>query len=202
MATPDPIDRADSCSSVARAHPDTASIPQQATTVGLQRSGIGDTQQRGILHGARPAQALQESHSYPRAQQKPQPRPEKYLQGCSHSGRRCRRTFPGVLRGFASQSNETTDGASDPGTQDRGDHFARLEERSAFRRRTSETTSSLSVWSRTLYPWDASLAVVRRSLRRSGSRVSIHKRGRRSVCSEHRESLDKPYAPSDNQKKL
>src|SRR6266436_5729948 len=101
IATSDSIDRSHSGGSLARAHPDTASIPQQATTVGLQRSGVGNTQQRGILHGAWPSQA-----------------------------------------------------------------------------------------------------VVRRSLRRSGSRVSIHKRVRRSVCSEHRESLDKPYAPSDNQKKL
>jgi hypothetical protein len=31
-------------------------------------------------------------------------------------------------------------------TQDRSHHFAGLEERRTFRRRTSETTSSLSVW--------------------------------------------------------
>jgi hypothetical protein len=95
---------------------------------------------------------------------KPQPRSEKYLQGCSHSGRRCRRTFPGVLRGFACQRNATTDGASHLGAQNRRHHFDRLEERSALRHRTSETTSSLSVWLRTLHPWDASLTVVRRFL--------------------------------------
>ncbi len=57
------------CEPLARAHPDTTPVPQQATTMELQRSGIGDTQQRGILHGAWPAQALRESHSHPRAQQ-------------------------------------------------------------------------------------------------------------------------------------
>ena len=40
-----PIDRADSCSSVARAHPDATAVPHQATTVELQRLGLGDPQQ-------------------------------------------------------------------------------------------------------------------------------------------------------------
>ena len=41
-----------------------------------------------------------------------------------------------------------------------------------------------------IHLWISPLAVVRRFLRRSGSRVSIHKRVRRSVCFGHRESLD------------
>ena len=43
-------------------------------------------------------------------------------------------------------SYRTAFGASQLGAQDCGRYFARLEERSEFRRRTSETTSSLSVW--------------------------------------------------------
>jgi hypothetical protein len=43
-------------------------------------------------------------------------------------------TFSGILRGPHCQRYEASDGAADPGAQDRGHHFARLEERSLFRR--------------------------------------------------------------------
>src|SRR5258708_34495230 len=71
VVAPDPIDRADSGSSVARAHTDATPVPHQATTVELQRSGLRDPQQWGIPHSPWPAQTLHESPSYPRAQQKP-----------------------------------------------------------------------------------------------------------------------------------
>ena len=54
--------------------------------------------------------------------------------------------FQEVPRGSRRQRDEANDGAPHPGAQDRGHHFDRLEERSSFRRRTSKTTSSLSVW--------------------------------------------------------
>ncbi len=75
----------------------------------------------------------------------PQPRSEKYLQGGCDPGRCRTGTVPAVLRRFSSHRNEADDGAPHPGAQDRGHHFDRLEERSRFRRPTSETTSSLSV---------------------------------------------------------
>jgi transposase IS116/IS110/IS902 family protein len=52
---------------------------------------------------------------------------------------------PGVSRRSSVQRDETNDGASHLGAQDRGHHFVGLEERSPFRRRISETASSLSV---------------------------------------------------------
>ena len=58
--------------------------------------------------------------------------------------------------------------------QDRGHHFDRLEERSLLRRRTSETTNSLSGSGIRSIPWNLPRAVVRRFWRRSGSRVSLH----------------------------
>jgi hypothetical protein len=73
------------------------------------------------------------------------PRSEKYLQGCGPSGRHCHRAFPGVLHRFACQRHKTADGASNSGPQDRSHYVDYLEERSPFRRQTSETTSSLSV---------------------------------------------------------
>src|SRR6266851_2716249 len=68
VVAPDSIDRSDSGGALARAHPDTTPVPHQATTVGLQRSGIGDAQQRGILHCAWPTQTFQEGRSHPRTQ--------------------------------------------------------------------------------------------------------------------------------------
>jgi transposase len=49
------------------------------------------------------------------------------------------------LRGFAGQGDGARDGTFDPGTQNRGHYFDTLEERSTFRRRTTENASSLSV---------------------------------------------------------
>ena len=89
----------------------------------------------------------------PRAQRQPQSRSEKYLQGCGHPSRWRSGTVPGVLRRSSCPRDETVHGTPHPGAQDCGDHFAGLEERSAFRRRTSETTSSLSVCREPIHPW-------------------------------------------------
>jgi len=68
VVAPHPIDRADSGSSIACAHPDATPLPHQATTAELQRLGPRDPQQWGIPHGAWPAQTLQENRSHPRTQ--------------------------------------------------------------------------------------------------------------------------------------
>ena len=94
--------------------------------------------------------------------------------------------------------DEAADGAPHPGAQDRGHHFARLEERSPFRRRTSETTSSLSVCGESIPGFISGDG--RWFSRRSGSRVSIQNPVRPRASGT--ESFEKPYAPSDNQKKL
>ncbi len=129
-----------------------------------------------------PTETLQEIPGHSRAQRQPQSRSEKYLQGCSDPGR-CRTadrfrssTPPGRPR------DEADDGAPHPGAQDRGHHFDRLEERSAFRRRTSETTSSLSVCE-DRPSLDSFRVMAGRFFRRSGSRVSIHKPVRRRCAS-------------------
>ena len=83
--------------------------------------------------------------------------------------------FPGFLRCARCQRAEASHGASDSGAEDCSDHSARLEERSAFRRPTSETTSSLSVCGEPYPSLDyISSGGPSGSSGRSGSRVSIH----------------------------
>ena len=55
MATPDSLHRSDSGCSVDRLDPDALSIPHEAATVGLQRSGVGDALQCGISLPGGPA---------------------------------------------------------------------------------------------------------------------------------------------------
>ena len=108
--------------------------------------------QRRISIRRRPTETFQEVPGHPRTERQPQSRSEKYLQGCRDPGR-CRPwTVPRVPCLFSSQRDEANDGASHSGAQDRGHHFDRLEERSPFRRRISETTSSLRVCGE-LRPW-------------------------------------------------
>src|SRR5882762_214463 len=103
-------------------------------------------------------------------------RSKKYLQGRGYLGQRHRRTLSGFLHRVAGQRDEGVDGSSHSGAQDRGHYFDRLEERSWFRRRTFETTSSLSASHRAVSISDSSRVMARRFLRRSGSRVSINLR--------------------------
>src|ERR1035437_7664720 len=145
LAAPDSFDWTHSGGSVDCSDADAASFSHQAATVGLLWFGIENLHERGIPNRGGPAEALQEIPGHSRAQRQPQSRSEKYLQGCRDPGR-CRPwTVPRVPRHFSGQRDEATDGAPNLGAQDRGHRFDRLEERSRFRRRTFETTSSLSV---------------------------------------------------------
>ena len=56
VTSPDSFDRPHSVGSVDCNSADTASFPHQAATMGLQRAGVGDTQQRGISLRGRPTQ--------------------------------------------------------------------------------------------------------------------------------------------------
>src|SRR5208282_178604 len=79
------------------------------------------------------------------AQSKSQSCYEGYLQKCGVDGEQPGGSLPRFLPGLTHQRHEAGDGSPHLGTKDCGDHFNRLEERSAFRRETTETTSSLSV---------------------------------------------------------
>jgi hypothetical protein len=68
--------------------------------------------------------------------------------------------------------DEANGGASHPGAQDRRHHSDRLEERSRFRRGTSETAGSLSVWEESIPRFVSAMASW--FSRRSGSTLSIH----------------------------
>src|ERR1700676_1630083 len=145
IAAADSFDWTDSGRSVDCSDADAASFSHQAATVGLLWFGIENFHERGIPNRGGPAETLQEIPGHSRAQRQPQSRSEKYLQGCRDPGR-CRPwTVPRVPRWFSSPRDEAKDGTPHPGAQDRGHHVDRLEERSSFRRRTFETTSSLSV---------------------------------------------------------
>src|SRR5256885_6715358 len=145
MAASDSIDWADSCGFADRSDSNAPSLSHQAATLGIRRFSFEDLQQRGVAFCGGTTQTLQDAAGDPWAQLQPQPRSEKCLQGCGDPSC-CRSwTVSGVLRRFSRQRNETVHGTPHPGTQDCGDYFTRLEERSPFRRRTSEATSSLSV---------------------------------------------------------
>jgi hypothetical protein len=107
------------------------------------------------------------------------------LQECGGEGEPCGRTAARVLRRLAGQGDEADDGSPHLGAQDRGDHFDRGEERSAFRRRTPETASRLSVSgpesASSWRSWEAVISVG--FLRRTGSRESIHRLPRPGVPS-------------------
>ena len=145
LAAPNPFDWTDSRRSVDRSDADAAPFSHQAATVGLLWFGIEDFHQRGIPNRGRPTETLQEISGHSRAQHQPQSRSEKYLQGCRDAGRCRARAVPGFPCRFSRTRNEANDGAPHLGAQDCRHHFDRLEERSGFRRRTSKTTSSLSV---------------------------------------------------------
>src|SRR5262249_43062369 len=92
-------------------------------------------------------------------------RSQSDLQECSHECQRLGWTPPRFLRGFTGQGYEAFTGPSHPGAQDCGHHADCLEERSAFRRRTSETASSLSVSDRESVPsWGSFWVVISRVL--------------------------------------
>ena len=95
------------------------------------------------------------------------------FQGCCHRGRCQGGPVQRVLRCAAGQGNPAGNGASDFGAQDGGHHVDRLEERSALRRPTSETTNSLNVSSRSVPSWNFFRWWPVGFWRHSGSRASL-----------------------------
>ena len=100
-------------------------------------------------------------------------RTEKSIQGCRHRGRCQGGSVQRVLRCAGGQGNPAGNGASDFGAQAGGHHLARLEERSALRRPTSETTNSLNVSSRSVPSWNFFRWWRVGFWRHSGSRASL-----------------------------
>ncbi len=145
IAAPDSFDWIDSRGTADCPDTDASSFSHQAATMGLQWLGFENLRQRRVPLRGRPVETIQEVPGHPRTQRQPQSRSEKHLQRGGHPSHCRPRTVPGVLRRAGSRRDEADDGASHPGTQDRGHHFDRLEERSPFRRPISEATSSLSV---------------------------------------------------------
>src|ERR1019366_3281492 len=102
---------------------------------------------------------------------------ENHLQECSDHGQQRGGSVPRFLPRLAHERHEASDGSPHLGAKDCGDHSNRLEERSTFRRGTTETASSLSVSDQESVPspWGSSLAVASRVLLETlGSRTSIH----------------------------
>src|SRR4029077_20225421 len=117
---------------------------------------------------------------------------------CSEHGQLPGGSVPRFLPGLAHQRHGAGDGSHHLGAKDSGDHSHRLEERSTFRRGTTETASSLSVSDKESVPslGDHPLAVASRVLLETlGSRESIYSEVRRFVCFGTLSPLQ-PYAPS------
>src|SRR5215469_651587 len=113
--------------------------------LGLLWLGTPDLHQRGIPLRRWPTETIEKDPGHPRVEPQPQSRFEKYLQGCGHTSGCHRWTLAEFLRSLRRSRNEAAFGTTHLGAQDRRHHFDRLEEGGTFRRRTSETTSSLSV---------------------------------------------------------
>ena len=128
-----------------RSDPDPTPFPHQAPAVDLQRVWDRDAQQcRASIRPGR-AETREEAGLDPWAELQSQSRSEEPVQECRNRGGCQAGTVPGVLRSTGSQGNPAGDGAPDSSTQDGSYYVNRLEERSALRRQTSETTNSLSV---------------------------------------------------------
>src|ERR1700690_2160581 len=72
FAAPDSFDWSDPGSSAGRSDSDPASLPHQAATLGLQRSGFEDFHQRRTPRSTRTAQTLQEASGDTRTQSESQ----------------------------------------------------------------------------------------------------------------------------------
>ncbi len=139
----------------------------------LQRIWDRDAQQRRAAVRPGRAAAREEAGFDSRAESQSQSRAEKSIQGCCHRGRCQGGPVPRVLRCVAGQGNPAGDGAADVGAQDGGHHLTRLEERSALRRPTSETTNSLNVSGQSVPSWNFFRWWRVGFWRHSGSRVSL-----------------------------
>jgi len=73
QAATDSLSRTDSIGAGGGTDPDSASFPYQATTVGLQRTGLGDPHQCGISLGRRSSTAFKKTAFHPGLEQGPQP---------------------------------------------------------------------------------------------------------------------------------
>jgi hypothetical protein len=104
--------------------------------------------QRRLSCCERPARTGEEVYRDSRAERELQSRPKELVQGCGSSHLDQARPLRRVLRSFAGQGDTAGDGAADLSQEDRHHCFDRVEEGSVFRRSTSETTNSLSVFDR------------------------------------------------------
>ena len=173
IVTRDSVHRPDPGGAADRFDSNTASFPYQATALDLQRIWDRDAQQcRAAVRPGRTA-ARQEAGFDSWAESQSQSRTEESIQGCCHRGRGQGWPVPRVLRCAGGQGNPAGDGASDFGAQDGGHHLARLEERSALRRPTSETTNSLNVSSKSVPSWNFFRWWRVGFWRHSGSRASL-----------------------------
>src|SRR5258708_36711529 len=93
----------------------------------------------------RKAATFQEPPATAWAQSKSQSRYENHLQERGEYGQQRRGSVPRFLPRLAHQRHAASNGSPHLGAKDCGDHSNRLEERSTFRRETTEATSSLSV---------------------------------------------------------
>ena len=119
------------------------------------------------------AAAHEEAGLDSRAESQSPSRTEESFQGCRHRGRCQGGSVQRVLRCAGGQGNPAGDGAADVGAQDGGHHLAGLEERSALRRPTSETTNSLNVCSQSVPSWNFFRWWRVGFWRHSGSRASL-----------------------------
>ena len=173
IVTRDSVHRPDPGGAADRFDANAASFPYQATALELQRIWDRDAQQRRAEVRPGRAAARQETGLDSRAESQPQSRTEKSIQGCCHRGRCEGGPVQRVLRCAAGQGNPAGNGASDFGAQDGGHHLNRLEERSALRRPTSETTNSLNVSSQSVPSWNFFRWWRVGFWRHSGSRASL-----------------------------
>src|SRR5271155_2201241 len=164
---PDPGGSAD------RFDSNTASFPYQAAALDLQRIWHRDAQQcRAALRPGRVA-AREEAGFDSWSESQSQSRTEECIQGCRHRGRCQGRPVQRVLRCVGGQGNQAGDGAPDLGAQDGRHHLDRVEERSALRRPTSETTNSLNVSGQSVPSWNFFRWWSVGFWRHSGSRASL-----------------------------
>src|SRR5438445_7098758 len=123
---------------------DTPSVPPQATALEIQWVWGSDAHQRRspVCPGA--ARAIEEAGNGAGARSQSQSRSQRFVQERGDPGLHPEGSFPGVLRGFASERDQARDGASHSGAEDCRDHVDRLEERSRVRRPLSEATNRRS----------------------------------------------------------
>src|ERR1700691_4483068 len=173
IVTRDSIHRPDPGGSADCFDANTASFPHQAAALDLQRIWHRDAQQRRAEVRAGRAAARQETTLDSRAESQSQSRTEERIQRCCHRGRCQGWPVQRVLRCAGGQGNQAGDGASDFGAQDGRHHVNRLEERSALRRPTSETTNSLNVSGASVPSWNFFRRWSVGFRRHSGSRASL-----------------------------